>query len=187
MSDASDILDKLPTRLRAARQKMGLSLEAVARLSGVSRSMISQIERGDSSPTIATLWNLTRALQLDIADLLEDGARAARVEVVRDGMAPTIDNRGSRCRLRILSAPEDAGRTEVYDLRLGANAALDSQPHRRGAREQIVVLEGRINVRSGAAQETLSPGDTAGYAADVPHMLEAGPEGARAILIVTNA
>jgi len=65
--DTDRILGQLPARLREARRAKGLSLDAVAKLSGVSRSMVSQIERGESSPTIATLWNLTRALQVDFA------------------------------------------------------------------------------------------------------------------------
>lgn len=81
--NADDILTRLPARLKEARRTQGLSLEAVANLSGVSRSMVSQIERGESSPTIATLWNLTRALQVDFAGLLEDGEAADKIEVLR--------------------------------------------------------------------------------------------------------
>ena len=64
------ILNALPARLRAARKAQGLSLDAISNLSGVSRSMVSQIERGESSPTIATLWNLTRALNVDFSGLM---------------------------------------------------------------------------------------------------------------------
>ena len=66
MADRSDIHDRLAASLRAARKARGLSLDAAAKLSGVSRSMVSQIERGESSPTVATLWALTQALQLRI-------------------------------------------------------------------------------------------------------------------------
>ena len=184
--DAEDILSRLPARLKEARRAQGLSLDAVARLSGVSRSMVSQIERGESSPTISTLWNLTRALQVDFAGLLDAGG-AGGVEVLRSGDVPTIDNRGRNCRLRILSPPEEAGRHEVYDLRLGANGALISDPHRRGAREHLTVIEGRIEVRSGTATEVVAAGDTARYAADLPHGLTATGGPARAFLVVQDA
>ena len=65
----------------------------MAKLSGVSRSMVSQIERGESSPTVATLWNLTQALQVDFAGLLE-GRPAPGIEVMRAGAAPVIGGRG---------------------------------------------------------------------------------------------
>ncbi len=67
----------------------GLSLEAVAKLPGVSRSKVSQIERGESSPTVATLWNLTRALQVDFAGLLEV-RESPRIEVIRAKAARAI-------------------------------------------------------------------------------------------------
>ncbi|MBY6056999.1 XRE family transcriptional regulator [Leisingera daeponensis] len=185
--NTDDILTLLPARLKEARRAQGLSLEAVANLSGVSRSMVSQIERGESSPTIATLWNLTRALQVDFAGLLEAGDMQDRIEVLRAADVPKIENMGQGCRIRILSPPEEAGGHEVYDIRFDQGGALVSQPHTRGAVEQLTVLEGEIAVSSGNAKDQLQAGDTARYAADVAHSITA-PEGpARVFLIVKNA
>ena len=186
MTDDNDaILALLPTRLREARQAQGLNLDAVAKLSGVSRSMVSQIERGESSPTIATLWNLTRALQVDFAGLLEESGGDA-IEVLRANDVPSIANRGTGCTIRILSAPKDAGRHEVYELRLTEGGLLDSQPHRRGAREQLTVIEGQVAVTSGGAKDTAHQGDTLRYAADVPHTIMAA-RASRVFLIVHDA
>ncbi|UWQ37428.1 XRE family transcriptional regulator [Leisingera aquaemixtae] len=185
--NTDDILTLLPARLKEARRAQGLSLEAVANLSGVSRSMVSQIERGESSPTIATLWNLTRALQVDFAGLLEAADMQDRIEVLRGADVPKIENMGQGCRIRILSPPEEAGGHEVYDIRFDQGGALVSQPHTRGAVEQLTVLEGEIAVSSGNAKDQLRAGDTARYAADVAHSITA-PEGpARVFLIVKNA
>ena len=85
----SEIHDRLAASLRAARKTRGLSLDAVAKLSGVSRSMVSQIERGESSPTVATLWNLTQALQVDFAGLLE-GRPSPGIQVVRAEAASVV-------------------------------------------------------------------------------------------------
>ncbi len=185
--EPDDILSKLPARLKEARRAQGLSLEAVANLSGVSRSMVSQIERGESSPTIATLWNLTRALQVDFAGLLEDRDNADRVEVLRQSEVPSIDNMGKGCLIRILSPPEDAGGHEVYDIRFEPDGALISQPHGRGVQEQLTVLEGSVRVASGSAAGDLGPGDTARYAADVAHSIHATDGAARIFLIVKQA
>ncbi len=188
MTDAVDtILSQLPTRLKEARQGQGLSLDAVAKLSGVSRSMVSQIERGESSPTIATLWNLTRALQVDFAGLLDGPTDAARIEVLRAVNVPTINNLGMGCRIRILSPPEEAGRHEVYELDINAGGELDSQPHARGAQEHLTVIEGTVEVTSGESTERLMPGDTARYAADVPHRIGSVAGPVRAFLVVQNA
>lgn len=182
MEKTDAILSRLPARLKQARQAKGLSLDAVAKLSGVSRSMVSQVERGESSPTVSTLWNLTRALQVDFAGLLDEQP-ASRIEVLRSHEVPTIENHGSGCTIRILSPPEDAGSHEVYELRFAKGGVLDSDPHARGTRENLTVIEGALTVTSGEGRDRLQAGETARYAADVPHRLEAeGP--ARAFLVV---
>jgi len=188
MTDTDDtILTQLPARLKDARRVQGLSLDAVAKLSGVSRSMVSQIERGESSPTIATLWNLTRALQVDFAGLLDAGAEAARIETLRSAAVPTINNLGTGCRIRILSPPEEAGHHEVYELLISEGGKLDSKPHTRGAREHLSVFEGTVDVASGDAVSRLHAGDTARYAADVPHAIVAVDGPVRAFLVVQDA
>ncbi|NBZ86262.1 helix-turn-helix domain-containing protein [Stagnihabitans tardus] len=185
MNPRSDIHDRLAASLRDARKARGLSLDAVAKLSGVSRSMVSQIERGESSPTVATLWNLTQALQVDFAGLLE-GKVAPGIGVVRADAAPVIAGHGVGVRIRILSAPEAAGKHEVYDLDFDAGGELVSDPHSPGCREHLTVISGRLRVESGDEAEVLGPGDTAHYPADRPHAIRA--EGAaRAFLIVQDS
>ena len=187
MTDTTDdILTLLPARLKEARRAQGLSLEAVANLSGVSRSMVSQIERGESSPTIATLWNLTRALQVDFAGLLDAREVQDHVEVLRARDVPVIDNKSANCSIAILSPPEDVGGHEVYDIRLRGGGSLKSKPHTAGAMEHLTVLEGTVEVISGTAREMLSPGDTARYPADVVHSISAPSGAARVFLIVKN-
>ncbi|WP_282095733.1 helix-turn-helix domain-containing protein [Epibacterium ulvae] len=184
--DTTDILTLLPARLKEARRAQGLSLEAVANLSGVSRSMVSQIERGESSPTIATLWNLTRALQVDFAGLLEAGDASDHIEVLQAQDVPKIENMGQGCRIRILSPPEDVGGHEVYDIRFDSGGTLISQPHGRGTQEQLTVLEGSIDLISGNAESHLKTDDSARYAADVPHSITAIHGPARVFLIVKS-
>ncbi|NVK61416.1 MAG: helix-turn-helix transcriptional regulator [Rhodobacteraceae bacterium] len=182
--DADAVLGRIPGRLKDARQAKGLSLDAVAKLSGVSRSMVSQIERGESNPTVATLWNLTRALQVDFAGLLDLGAPARAIEVIRADQAPVITGHGLGCHITILSEPGKVGSYEVYDIRFDAGGALESEPHGQGAREHLTVIEGALTIRSGEAEDTLRAGDTARYAADVPHAIRDCGEGARCFLIV---
>lgn len=182
----SDIHDRLAASLREARRARGLSLDAVAKISGVSRSMVSQIERGESSPTVATLWNLTQALGVDFAGLLEARPVPA-IEVTRAGSAPVIAGRGTGVRIRILSPAEAVGEHEVYDLTFQPGGALVSDPHGAGCREHLTVIDGALSVRSGEEAQDLGPGDTARYAADRPHEIRAGDVPARAILIVQGS
>ena len=184
MADRSDIHDRLAASLRAARKARGLSLDAAAKLSGVSRSMVSQIERGESSPTVATLWALTQALQLDFAGLLE-GRPAPGIEVTRAGSAPVIQRGGVT--IRILSAPESVGAHEVYELSFAAGARLQSEAHSPGCREHLTVLEGRLDIRSGEAADALGPGDVARCAADRAHGIASETGLARAIRVVQDS
>ncbi|WP_428643408.1 helix-turn-helix domain-containing protein [Roseibium sp.] len=182
----NDILSRLPERLKKARRAQGLSLEAVEKLSGVSRSMVSQIERGESNPTVATLLNLTRALKVDFAGLLGEEAAEDRVEIVHEHQTPTLDRAGDGCKIRILSPPQDTGRFEIYELIFSEGGRLESKPHERGTREQLIAEDGCLEVTSGVAKGIINKGDTARYAADVPHSIEAIGGAARAILMVVK-
>ncbi len=186
MTETNDIHNRLSAGLKAARRAKGLSLDAVAKLSGVSRSMVSQIERGESSPTVATLWNLTKALQVDFAGLLE-GHVARNIRVVTAGDAPVIGSRSKDVTIRILSAPEAVGDHELYDIAFGAGAVLDSQPHRAGCREDVVVVDGSVTIVSGEETAEVGQGSAANYAADRQHSVRAGATGARVLMIVRNS
>lgn len=186
MSTRPDIHDRLAASLRSARKSKGLSLDAVAKLSGVSRSMVSQIERGESSPTVATLWNLTQALKVDFAGLL-NGTEAPGIEVVRRAAAPQIDGHGTGVGIRILSTPDAVGLHEVYELSFAEGGCLVSDPHSPGCRESLTVLDGALAVVSGEDEARLSTGDTAHYFADRPHRICAEGGRARALLIVQNS
>ena len=188
MTEANDdILTQLPQRLREARLAHGLSMEGLSKQSGVSRSMVSQIERGESSPTIATLWNLTRALKLDFAVLLDEVPDPVHIEVLRADDVPMIDNLGTGCHLRVLSPRQAAGQRDVFDLRLDIGGVMHRQPHTKGAQEHLTVIEGTVDVSSGEGIERLLPGDTARYAADVQHRIASFDGPARAFLVVEVA
>ena len=188
MSLNPEITLRLASRLKDERKVKGLSLDALAKLSGVSRSMLSQIERGESSPTVASLWNLTRALNVDFAILLDEnkGVAGPILELVRSENIPVIHNKNAGCLIRILSAPGDVGDTEVYDIHFEKGANLDSSPHKMGCIEALTVLEGCLEVTSDGQCENISVGDTVRYVADTEHTIQA-PEKARAILVVKNA
>jgi transcriptional regulator with XRE-family HTH domain len=188
MSSNAEIALRLASRLKDERKAKGLSLDALAKLSGVSRSMLSQIERGESSPTVASLWNLTRALNVDFAELLDEknGPEGPILDVVRNENTPVIFNKKARCRIRILSAPEDVGGTEIYDIHFEEGASLDSPPHKAGCVESLTVMDGALQVISGDQCEDVATGDTIRYFADTEHAIRASCQ-ARAILVMKNA
>lgn len=185
----SEITERLAQRLRAARKAQDLSLDALAKLSGVSRSMLSAIERGESSPTVASLWNLTQALKVDFSGLLDGEARpdGPIVELMRADRTPVIASHGDGCRITILSPADAVSETEIYDIAFAPGGALRSEPHRADCVEHLTVLEGALRVAVEDASETLETGDTLRYRADRPHAIEAFGGAARAILVVKGA
>jgi transcriptional regulator with XRE-family HTH domain len=158
------------------RKKRGLTLEQLAGLSKVSKSMLSQIERSQANPTFAVLWSLTRALNIDLANLLGGGggdapAEAGAVEVVPAAYTPEFKNADASCRLRTLSPPDLAGITEWYEVEMAPSGALDSAAHAGGAFEHFTAFTPGFEVKSGQSVRTLNAGETARYRADVPHRI----------------
>lgn len=186
-------LVSLGKRIRGARQERQMTLEELARAAGVSKSVLSQVERGTTNPTLATLWNVATALALDPLALFGgDGAPVTGAAGSESQIAlvdsPIIDNEKAGYRLVILSEPQLAGVSELYRLVLRPGGVLDSKPHERGAVEQLTVLSGEVEVRCGDDRLRLGAGRTARYAADVAHAIAAaGKRNAEALLFVRFA
>lgn len=171
------------------RKRRGMTLDGLAALSGVSRSMLSQIERGQANPTLATVWGLARALKIDVSELIgvAPSQNRVKVEVTASSFIPEIRTEDHRCVLRILSPAHRAGSIEWYELQVLPEGSLRSQPHAKGAREHLTVLDGCLQVEVGGENFELQPGATARYPGDVPHaIVNAGDVPARALLVVTS-
>ncbi len=178
---------EIGSRLQALRKQRGLSLDDMAAASKVSRSMLSQVERGLANPTFATLWALTQALGIDISQLIGDAADETeqQIEVVEAHNVPRIQSADGHCTLRILSPPETTGEAEWYWLEIEPGASLTSQPHTAGCREHLSIIDGEAMVISAEAQQKGSAGSTLRYRADVPHSISNTGDGRlKALLVV---
>jgi transcriptional regulator with XRE-family HTH domain len=174
--------------LAALRQQRGLSLDELSRQAGVSKSMLSQIERAQANPTVAVVWRLATALGVPLGELLgEERPAEPLLATVPAHGTPLLAGADGRCELRILGPIELAGRFEWYLLSVQAGGALDSQPHEPGSREHLTVLSGALEVRAGAESARLRAGETARYAVDVPHRIHnPGKAAAQALLVVLH-
>ncbi len=175
--------------LAALRERQALSLDELSRRAGVSKSMLSQIERSQANPTVAVVWRLANALGVPLTDLLAGEPRAAppAIVTVTAGDTPTLGAADARCRLRILGPIELAGQFEWYELTLQPGAVLDSAGHEPGSREHLSVLGGQVEVRAGDGSARLRSGETARYAADRPHAIRnTGRSVVRALLVVLH-
>ena len=174
--------------LQRMRQARNLTLDDLSRAAGVSKSMLSQIEREKTNPTIAVAWRLANALGVGIGELLESENRVTeRIRVLEAHELPTLPGDHAGYVLRILGPMELAGNFEWYELTLAPNGVLASTPHDPGASEHLTVLQGTIEVDVDGEQKKLKVGATARYQADRPHRIgNAGKTEARALLVVVH-
>lgn len=174
--------------LNSRRKAKGFTLDDLATASGVSRSMLSQIERGQASPTFSTLWNITRALDVKFDDLIHAQPDAAPdIEVVLDHYTPEIHTEDGLCKLRILSPAEAAGKTEWYMLTIAPGGALISDAHAKGSSEHLTVLEGRLSLEAGTSSAIVESGETARYDVSFAHSIRNDSDSiASALLVVMS-
>jgi transcriptional regulator with XRE-family HTH domain len=182
---ADAISRHLGGRVKQLRGERGWSLEALANASGVSRSMLSQIEREQANPTLAVTLRIARAFGLTLGELIEQPGAASAVTVIRGDDHAFHFRSDKDCRIRTLSPLNLEKDVEFYEVRLQPGGALRSSPHFEGTREFLTVYRGRLRIESAGDAEELNPGDSASYRADVPHALvNAGKSEAVLFLIV---
>jgi transcriptional regulator with XRE-family HTH domain len=170
-------LEPLPIgpRIRALREGMDLSLRDLAERSGVSAPMLSQVERGETSPTLSIAARIAQGLELSLSQLLRldetDGVTVIGAAERRRGGA---GGRGHR--YEVLTPPLPGQRAEVSLHTLGPGAATagpgDPPMHEPGSRETAIATEGRLRLVCGGATFDLDEGDAVTFDADLPHHFE---------------
>lgn len=168
---ADAINEDLGRRVKKLRADRGWSLEELAATSGVSRSMLSEIERERANPTLSVTYRIARAFGLSLQDLIESADSASSIQTIRATERAQIFRKDKQCQIRTLSPLNLEKDVEFYELRLPPAGALRSQPHVDGTREFLTVEEGNVELQSGNSNETLGKGDSATYRADVAHTI----------------
>ena len=189
---ATVLMPSAPPEVGATLQRMrlerGLTLEDLSRTAGVSKSMLSQIEREKANPTIAVAWRLANALGVEIAELLSaDVKKQDAIRILEAHETPTLPGEHAGYTLRILGPMELAGKFEWYELTLAPNGALVSAPHDPGTTEHLTLLHGSVELDVNEVIKKLKVGATARYAADLPHRIQnTGKSEAKALMVVIH-
>lgn len=177
---------RLCDRVKDLRRKRGWTLEQTSAACGVSRSMLSEIERGRANPTLAVAYRIAQAFGMSLGELVDAPSAASRIDVIRADDRAFHYRSDRNCRIRTLSPLHLEKSVEYYEITLRPGGTLRSQAHFEGARELLTVRQGAVRVRSGADHDNLARGDSAHYPADVPHAIEnTGDEEAIVYLVVT--
>lgn len=174
--------------LQRMRLERGLTLEDLSRTAGVSKSMLSQIEREKANPTIAVAWRLANALGVSIAELLSaETPKDESIRVLEPHETPTLTGDHAGYILKILGPLELAGRYEWYELILAPGGALVSNPHDPGATEHLTLLHGSVELEVEGNKKKLKLGATARYEADRSHAIRnVGKTEAKALMVVIH-
>jgi transcriptional regulator with XRE-family HTH domain len=174
--------------LQRLRLERGLTLEDLSRTAGVSKSMLSQIEREKANPTIAVAWRLANALGINIAELLSsESPKVDLIRMLEPHETPTLPGEHAGYVLKILGPMELAGRFEWYELTLAPGGALVSNPHDPGATEHLSLMHGSVEVEVEGVKKKLKIGGTARYEADRPHAIRnVGKTEAKALMVVIH-
>lgn len=182
------IASRVCKRVRELRNQRKWSLEQLAKASGVSRSMLSQIEREQANPTLAVTLRIAQAFEMSLVELVEAAAAPRPIEVIRAGDQQALFRSDDDCEIRTLSPLHLEKDVELYELRLRPKRTLHSAAHFEGTREFLTVQQGKVRVQSGEGLEMLNRGDSASYRADTAHAIEnLGRSEAIILLVVVYA
>ena len=165
---STDLTPVVGANLRRLRMKRGLSLERLARASGVSRAMLGQIELGQSTPTINVLWKIARALAVPFSALITHRS-ASRTMVMAASRAKVLTSHDGAFTSRALFPFDEPRTVEFYELRLAPLSVEQADAHPPGTTENLVVTTGTLEMTVGAERHLLATGDSILFEADVPH------------------
>ncbi|HKI66071.1 MAG TPA: XRE family transcriptional regulator [Solirubrobacterales bacterium] len=182
-------LVKAPTigpRIHALREAMGHSLRDLAERSGVSAPMLSQVERGETSPTLAVAEKIAAGLELTLSQLLrlDEGEH---ISLSRAGERRRFERGGHRFEELTPPLPGQRADVSLHTLRAGATTGGADDPpiHEPGSRETAVVLSGVIALTVDGTRHELHAGDSVTFDADLPHHFENdGEEQARFLAVI---
>jgi transcriptional regulator with XRE-family HTH domain len=188
--DALETQIHIGPRVRALREAMDLSLRDLAERSGVSAPMLSQVERGETSPTLAVASRIAAGLELRLSQLLrldEEGT----VSVVRADERRRGGSRRSGHAFEILTPPLPGQRVELsrHELAAGAVTGGEGDPpmHEPGSREIALVTDGTVVLHIDGAEHVLHAGDTVTFDADLAHRFDNPGPGDAVLLAVVSA
>jgi transcriptional regulator with XRE-family HTH domain len=161
------IQDSIADNLKEIRMKKHLTLDEASHLTGVSRSMLSAIEKGDVNPTISVVWKIAEGYKVKFTSVIED--RKETNQVIRaDTIQPLSEGDGRYINYPVF--PFDEKRLfETYRIRIDRGGHLEAKPHMPGTEEYITVFSGRVQITADGDSFDLDEGDSLHFLADKEH------------------
>lgn len=168
--DQEQIHKKIGKNLQNIRKARSLSLDQVAELTGVSKAMLGQIERGDSNPTISILWKIVNGLHISFTSLIEDNVPKVN-HIHLDEIEPFLEEDGNYRAFPIVPF-EQKKQFEIYTVEIDIGCTHASEAHYEGVEEYILMISGALRLRIQDETYELKAGDAIHFSADQPHVYE---------------
>jgi transcriptional regulator with XRE-family HTH domain len=169
LDDGSDLTPVVSVNLRRLRVKRGLSLERLAKASGVSRAMLGQIELGQSTPTINVLWRISRALEVSFSALISQREKANTSVLLKRERGKILTSQDGSFSSRALFPFDEPRKVEFYELRLKPGGVEAADAHAPGTTENLVITAGTLELLVDTERFIVLQGDAIHFQADVPH------------------
>ncbi|MCC5978115.1 MAG: helix-turn-helix transcriptional regulator [Salinarimonas sp.] len=187
---AQQLSGQLGKTIQRLRKAYNLSLSELAEQSGVAKSIISQIERNETNPTLATIWRLSQALDVSIERVLASAEDEPFLEKSNRRDTPSLVSEDGKMRLTIIGWIKTVEWLQWYDISADPGGVLESDAHQRGSVETLSVLEGDFEVEVAGVKQTARAGETLRYRCDRPHIVRCigdGPGRATMVCILKAA
>jgi transcriptional regulator with XRE-family HTH domain len=166
-----NVTERLGKTIRRLRNAYNYSLGDLSEQSGVAKSIISQIEKNETNPTLSTLYKIAKALNAPIEHILSGEDSPALVEKVGSSGTPLLISDDGLCHLRIVGWLKSVEMVQWYTFEAEPGGVLESEPHPPGSIENLTVLSGSVSITVGDEQLSASSGETVRYRADRPHSI----------------
>src|SRR6478736_1577517 len=162
---------QLGKTIQRLRKAYNLSLSELAEQSGVAKSIISQIERNETNPTLATIWRLSQALDVSIERVLSSNEEEAFIEKIARPDTPILVSEDGKLRLAIIGWIKTVEWLQWYEVSAEPGGELDSEGHQRGSIESLSVSAGEFEVEVGGVTQRAKAGETLRYRCDRQHVV----------------
>ncbi|WP_152657699.1 helix-turn-helix domain-containing protein [Oceanobacillus sp. CFH 90083] len=149
-----EITDYISKNLQTIRKERGLSLDKTAKITEVSKAMLAQIERGDSVPTVTTLWKIANGLKVSFSSLISQQTNPIRVITKQDRHLVTEEENHYRVHAVVPFSPEK--QFEVFAVEIDPKNEHKSSPHNPGVEEHVFVKKGRLEMDIDGTVETIA-------------------------------
>lgn len=161
-----EIQKDVARNIKNIRERKKITLDSAAKLTGVSRSMLAQIEKGEVNPTISILWKIANGYKVSFTSLVNSDASSLLIRA--EDILPLIEDDGRYINRPAFPFQEDK-QFETYHIEIKEGGYLQAQPHLDGAEEFITVFEGNVEIVADAEVFQLKRGDSLRFKADVSH------------------